>query len=261
MLPAWVGTLLTCCVAAGCTSFLGYERDGGDAESRDGSLDAGNSSSDANVEGAFRDATELGGDEGPLTCGLSGYACDPVANSGCETGFACEFSTAPLTMPRCVPVGTASFGEPCDFLSRQYCSAGLSCLHHRCLRACCATGGDDQCGIRGGLPSRCAIFTDLTGLGGCTVPGTCDYVLQRGCSSGVFCYATDVWGSSMCLSPGGAALYSPCISYSDCMYGNTCAGTPGTCRQVCNPLGVNTCPLGSACLTFSDRPSDYGFCR
>jgi hypothetical protein len=242
-----------------------------------------------NIVGSF-DSTSTGFyhyDNGSLTCDATfttfdpsqadSLCCDVLAND-CKTGDVCVVvaekpGTTEILTTGCVPLAanpTEEGGACTQSATESQCPAGSLCVRttgssgndgfcqHMCQRVTDCKGGQ-QCDIvtdapRSGLcDTACEPFADVTGTT---------------CPAGQACVPTTIAGtdylrsiSTVCATPGTAALGKACGSGTYCAAGLVCS------QSVCTPIcdDKHPCTTGK-CTNFglpnaSSAPAGFGFCK
>jgi hypothetical protein len=234
--------------------------------------------------------TDIGPQDGPPeagpACGSGLGPCNPVTNTGCATGQACQTSvnmdqTALVTS--CGRAGTGGYGASC--MSEDDCMETFTCLGDRgCMKLCCGLGDDETCrtgpGGRPGATCTAQIATRNGGPSGlwfCTLPMRCDWFAQD-CAGGANCLPVRADGTTECQAAGTSTNGQPCGGSTgmNCARGYICIAAMPTavCRQICDPTlaagadagttpdgGVSrACPSGYRCGGVNDRPRNFGVC-
>jgi len=144
------------------------------------------------------------------------FSCVPVQGSGMY-GDTCGLNDAGSSVADDCAVGLICWSEPAGKHCEKFCVKDADCTQP--LQYCRAGG---FCG-----PS-------------CTFGGT-------DCPSGYSCAGTkidyDGGPRLFCTFYGTTALGSACTASSDCVANAVCAGSPGTCRPVCD--GTHACAAGT----------------
>jgi hypothetical protein len=216
------------------------------------------------------------GGGGPA-CGRGRGACNPVDNSGCTSGQACQVyanteQTALVTM--CGEAGSGGYGTMCT--QDTECMETFTCLGNRCVKLCCGAGDDETCrsgpGGRPGATCNGQISTMNGGGSGlffCSLPVRCDWFTQTDCAPNETCSPTRMDGTTECREAGTASEGMECGS-ARCEHGYVCISTgadmPGYCRRICDPTGAategdfRTCPTGFTCGRVNMLPTNFGIC-
>jgi hypothetical protein len=195
------------------------------------------------------------------TCTPKLSPCDPVCQTGCDTGSilpSCNVSVATASGVQCQAAGAGQLGGACGAVTD--CAIGLSCLSTLtaggfCLPFCrtdfdCLHAGAGRC-------------TWVAGAGGdlCTEAiAACDPVAQTGCLMGRGCYPDPIHGDvAECHAAGGGAQNAGCWNDYDCKAGYACAGfVGGGCQRTCL-LGVAGQCIGT-CTPVSGWTGPWGVC-
>ncbi|MFU8802670.1 MAG: hypothetical protein ACNA8W_02575 [Bradymonadaceae bacterium] len=173
---------------------------------------------------------------------IPGDECDPLCQTGCETGQNCVAlttteSTTPMT--QCQPAGTSGQGGSCG--AETGCQVGHLCATFEagtpttCYQACRpVAGGEPAC------PQDyvcVGYMTEDTRVGICVLPDAeCTFYPNDSCGAGENCYQTSL-GERCIAYDAEAAVGSSCASPTDCNDAQAClspaAGQPATCRAMC----------------------------
>ncbi len=140
----------------------------------------------------------------------AGGTCTSCANMACPGGFSCLPETN-MKDSVCVPSSGAATCQTCSTAAP--CQRGLTCFNGRCLKSC-----------------------------NLNQPGTCEACFPT--TAGGLCACADATSQvgQVCRAPpsdGG--------TYSVCVNGAVCLGTPNTCRVPC--VNAGQCDTGQTCKT------------
>jgi hypothetical protein len=191
--------------------------------------------------------------------GDSGFACDPIDETGC-TGERCGLVGG---VPTCVASGGVGVvGTACR--NEVECASGLSCQGGLCVRVC-LVGDDGFCGddlvcSRDGVAHQSFLDSEQP-LGLCTE--ACDPVADTGCPIDATCAIGSASGDrwyTWCRVFTDVIEGRGCMNAIDCGAGLDCYG--GSCRNFCH-AGVDAdCTGGFHCdgsTTFAGG-NDVGAC-
>jgi len=209
------------------------------------------------------DATSCPADCNSNPADAAGAACNPVANTGCQTGEKCTSiieSTDPfLGRTGCAPAGNVADGGACardTTTGVDDCAGGLFCLSSVCTEICGTA--PDTCGSESTCVSFVDLFDDADNTGLCQ-PG-CNPVAAGApasqCATGEGCYLS--------LTSGRGSCGGDCGDNPDCSAGTTApSGWPNSCSgqwgtQNCNCEYLNACAPGYGCILLNDPASATG---
>jgi hypothetical protein len=186
----------------------------------------------------------------------AGWACDPIANTGCASTRRCGLISG---TPTCVAIGSAMLGASCA--SETACGIGLSCQAGRCVQICYA-GDDASCGtdrvcdeayVEGDLPAP--------GISLCTA--LCDPLAATSCGAGHECALGVTTGDrafTYCTTAGTATDGVACNTQADCAPTFECGyGLGSGCRALCDPTAPS-CAAHSCRSVFNLATRVFGLC-
>ncbi|HKP59325.1 MAG TPA: hypothetical protein VJV78_21525 [Polyangiales bacterium] len=198
--------------------------------------------------------------------------CDTAPQCGCPADQSCRVIDADGTTA-CRPIGNAAPYSSCEH--GNVCPKGYACVGDLCKLLCdgrnpetCPSGRcgalhwDDDREVPGAF--ACAVDCNPAnpnargnGYEACGNGATCHYLDDRTDCTAVAPNASSSGGS--CADAAGNADDSLCVA------GYKCLPTTLTCNRYCELGGVNTCPSGQACTSFTERPRigsfEIGFCN
>jgi hypothetical protein len=180
--------------------------------------------------------------------------CDPVAQSCCETGLACDLSAAGEAFCRGASVTGSTQGIPCTIGSE--CARGYTCVapdgtavtgDTTCHEFCTV---DSMCGGQGGF---CDVKVAGTGIEACTT--TCDPATSTGCQTGFSCTPARAadgsrWHTDCRRVTQSGSQGTACTIDEQCRKGLICAASVQKCEKLCNvnAPGNSACGGGTSCV-------------
>ena len=175
-----------------------------------------------------------------------GWACDPVADTGCPAGRRCGLLSG---APTCVASGSVALAGTCA--SEAECARGLTCQNRRC-HALCYAGDRLACGPDVVCDALMLSFSDLPAAGLAYCTETCDPLAASNPACGPMTHcslevATASRGYTFCVGLGTHLEGDLCGGQSDCADGLACAYDGGRCRAFCDPSAPSACPIGRTC--------------
>jgi hypothetical protein len=237
--------------------------DGGGAIDRDAELtDAG----DSGVGDASQpDARPPNGDTDGGRPDANPFVCDPVAQTGCETGQKCDLAESRTFA--CVPSGTLREFQHCEPVQPNACQAGYTCQEtdwgdNRCARLCDPKSDDCLVGESCDYKSS---TRDGNSYWMCQTPHECAPLQQDCQSTSNTCYFV-VGAGAFCLQTKATTVSdgSKCIVPQDCARGSTCLEFHGgyRCYRMCAPARAEQeCGAGVVCTVLGNvGPEEVGAC-
>ncbi|HMA96005.1 MAG TPA: hypothetical protein VKP30_25135 [Polyangiaceae bacterium] len=200
---------------------------------------------------------------------LAGGGSGGVAGLAGAPGKACRIvreSAGAVTA--CVAAGTGTSGEPC--VDDASCAPGLGCVEEngtaQCRPYCCHGNlsclGGTYCDSRPrrelqSTGERLWVSVCIAGVS-CRFddPYPCSAERKCSCPSGKACSVVREDGTTACVAPGIGTEGQPC----PCKAGYVCAGTRGTCLQVCDLDSQADQCSGGICQTSVSLPPPWGLC-
>jgi hypothetical protein len=202
--------------------------------------------------------------------------CDPVANTGCDSGMKCSALQQDRSLVLgCAVKGSKGEGESCKqtqaagVQTGDDCGIGLACFSiseggsSTCHKFCSADGdtnacmGSELCSLSSpGLPANVKF---------CAVVSTCLPLEQTGCPTGKACYFSST--GAVCSQVGNKNPGDSCSNANDCISGSTCIA--GHCASFCSmasggtPSCAGTSTGGSTCSSFgsANAEANLGYCK
>jgi len=183
---------------------------------------------------------------------------DPVNNVGCNANQSCV--PAGGTRLACIDAGSVPWMEECS--PQDACVEGHVCMAlgsvNRCFKLCDADT-NTGCPVTG--DSYCGGWIDVERWGFCVPNDECTMGGSQ-CSDiddGLACIVwTDACDEFRCLFNSGKTEGEACQYSNSCVDGLFCAGTPGTCTDICTSDGDCTSP--DTCLNVEGCPTTWGAC-
>jgi hypothetical protein len=171
------------------------------------------------------------GSGGPVCSGTDNYTADARTGTPCKQSSECDIGY------ECV-----SAEEPGDGTCKPYCCDSTVCA------ALPAQAGSPVpfCDIENpisGVPS--------TGVPVCTAGPACTPLQTGACGAGMTCTVVSPSGQTACVTVGKAMEHQDCTT-EKC--GPNLACIVGTCVQLCDTGGTNTCPPYELCVA----PTAFG---
>ena len=200
--------------------------------------------------------------------------CDPVANTGCESGKACLGGS----IPKCGDAGAGKLGEACK--DSKDCGPQLTCIgtEKKCAKLCYA-GKPTPSNLCTGNQTCNRLF-DINGdelpkdQGMCKSP--CHTVTDDGCKQTQACHGNSSTLTPQCGPFGTVAVDDFCTKGSDCVKGATCVPLQSgkfKCKTKCDSGkndGSNNknpdCKPAQICIALKDSengkalPNNLGAC-
>ena len=199
--------------------------------------------------------------------------CNPVANTGCDSGYKCtqaDYGAGPMT--RCAPDGTIGVGAACSS-NGMYddCVGGAFCVGGVCTQICSTT--PDSCAMGSACTVYSGVFADQTNTGVCV--DDCDAITQDCTVPGDACFLSIASGQTTCASvqfpsntQGDACMFiNGCAEGFGCVLNNDpvmptgleCAQFCATAASTCS-AGFNCCEIRSFYADAPDVPAGLGMC-
>jgi hypothetical protein len=243
---------------------------------------ASDASTDPSVDASVPGAADAGSSNTPDAAvvgspdaALEPVACNPVTQTGCNSGDKCaqvvQSATPFVAQTTCVPNGVVAAGSACTAgapgaTGYDNCAAGLDCSGGVCSEIC-GQGPPDTCS---GSSSGCVqfedLFDDVAGVGLC-VP-VCDPVAQDCPVASDACYLQTSVGTATCAnvpapaaaklqndscygpSGGGCYLNGCGKGYGSVLNNDPVTPTAQDCAFFCNPtdtfVDTGNTPVGTA---------------
>lgn len=236
--------------------------DAGGAVDRDAELaDAGDSDvGDASAP----DARPPNGDADGGKADANPFVCDPVGQTGCETGQKCDLAESDTFA--CVPSGSVGAFQHCEPVLPNACQAGFSCREtfwadYRCARLCDPKKSDcpgEECASERST-------SDGNSYWMCQAQNECAPLQQDCLSPSDACYFV-VGAGAFCVQPKATTVPdgTTCVAATDCARGSTCLEFRGRtrCYRMCAPARAEQdCGAGVGCTALGNvGPDEVGAC-
>jgi len=187
--------------------------------------------------------------------------CDPVKNTGCESGQVCFAGTTPI----CGLAGKKQVGETCentsDCVQQSFCLSSTK----KCTAACDTT---KDIGAAAGCKQDETCKAVLSGgialpgnVGHCVSP--CDITTDQGCSEQGQCLK-DRDNPPKCYKAGVTELGESCFGRGECVHGAHCiedaVNFTKACARKCDPDLPDKAPCGSDLQCIKIQGYAVGYC-
>ncbi len=170
---------------------------------------------------------------------------------------------------QCIPAGQGKDGTPCDPMApNDECAKGLACASWAGPGNYCETLCDFSPPVSCPNGFYCnGVLTDRqdkplwsTCLPGCDIlssPAACTVSPQLGGGPGACVLAAD--NAPLCFTPGNSPTGAPCLSWFDCVAGDSCVTVNGAekCEPTCD---TKSPPANCTCVPLTSPIMDLGYC-